>query len=65
VQWHLADDVPILDACERWFAGSVLQQIDLGDHVGFLLEPIDTAQNAASQQLTFQQAREIEPGHKP
>ena len=65
VSWHWAHGVPILDACGRWFAGSVLEQIDLGDHVGFLLEPIDTEQNASSQQLTFQRARDIEPGHKP
>jgi len=65
VSWHFAHGVPILDACRRWFAGSVLEQIDLGDHVGFLLEPIDTEQRAASEQLTFQQARDIEPGHKP
>jgi flavin reductase (DIM6/NTAB) family NADH-FMN oxidoreductase RutF len=65
VRWHLADGVPVLDACERWFAGSVLNQIDLGDHVGFLLEPIDTRQSATSEQLTFQKARDIEPGHPP
>ncbi len=65
VSWHWAHGVPILDACQRWFAGSILEQIDLGDHVGFLLEPIDTEQNASSQQLTFQRARDIEPGHKP
>lgn len=65
VRWHFAHGVPILDACQRWFAGSVLDRIDLGDHVGFLLEPIDTEQNGASEQLTFQGARDIEPGHKP
>ena len=65
VSWHYAHGVPILDACERWFAGSVLGRIALGDHVGFLLEPIDTEQNAASAQLTFQEARDIEPGHEP
>jgi flavin reductase (DIM6/NTAB) family NADH-FMN oxidoreductase RutF len=65
VRWHYADGVPILDACDRWFAGSVLEQLDLGDHVGFLLEPLDTEQSAASEQLTFQQARRIKPGHRP
>lgn len=65
VSWHFADGVPILDACRRWFAGSVLERLDLGDHVGFLLEPIETEQNGASEQLTFQRARDIEPGHKP
>jgi flavin reductase (DIM6/NTAB) family NADH-FMN oxidoreductase RutF len=65
VSWHDAHGVPILDACQRWFVGSVLEQIQLGDHVGFLLEPIDTENSAGSQQLTFQQARDIEAGHKP
>ena len=65
VSWHFAHGVPILDACQRWFVGSVLEQIDLGDHVGFLLAPIDTGQDATAEQLTFQHARDIEPGHKP
>jgi flavin reductase (DIM6/NTAB) family NADH-FMN oxidoreductase RutF len=65
VRWHFVRGVPIFDVCERWFAGTVLDQLDLGDHVGFLLEPIDAEQDAISEQLTFQQARDIEPGHKP
>ena len=65
VRWHSAHGVPILDDCDRWFAGSVLEQHDLGDHVGFLLAPLDTEQHGRAEQLTFQQARDIEPGHKP
>lgn len=65
VGWHWRHGVPILDACERWFAGSCIEQIDLGDHVGFLLEPIDTQPAASAEQLTYQDARDIEPGHKP
>jgi flavin reductase (DIM6/NTAB) family NADH-FMN oxidoreductase RutF len=65
VRWHIADGVPVLEACERWFAGSILEQIDFGDHVGFLLEPIDASQQASSEQLTFQNAKDIEPGHPP
>lgn len=65
VRWHSAHGVPILDACQRWFVGAVIREIDFGDHVGFLLDPIDTAPDAGSEQLTFQQARDIEPGHKP
>lgn len=65
VRWHFVSGVPILEGCESWFVGSVLEQIDFGDHVGFLLEPIDTGHEASSEQLTFQNARDIEPGHKP
>lgn len=65
VRWHAAHGVPILEDCERWFAGAVLRQLDLGDHVGFLLEPLDTASGEGVDQLTYQEARDIEPGHKP
>jgi len=65
VRWRFVRGVPVIDACERWFVGSVLEQIDFGDHTGFLLEPIDTGQDASAEQLTFQKARDIEPGHRP
>ncbi len=65
VSWHSEHGVPILDDCERWFAGNGSGRISLGDHVGFLLEPIDAEQGARSEQLMFQEARDIEPGHPP
>jgi hypothetical protein len=30
-----------------------------------LLEPADTGRSAGAEQLTFQHARDIEPGHEP
>ena len=65
VSWHSAHGVPILDGCERWFAGRIIGRISLGDHVGFLLEPIDAEKGAHAAQLTFQEARNIQPGHPP
>ena len=65
VGWRLLHGVPILDACDRWFAGTVLEQIDFGDHVGFLLEPVDLEKASTAEQLTYQRARDIEPGHEP
>jgi flavin reductase (DIM6/NTAB) family NADH-FMN oxidoreductase RutF len=65
VRWRTVHGVPVLADCERWFAGEVLQQIDLGDHVGFLLQPLDAQGDAPAAQLTVQQARDIEPGHEP
>lgn len=65
VSWHWAHGVPILDACERRFVGAVLRHVDLGDHVGLLLDPIDSERRSVSDQLTYQRARDIEPGHKP
>ncbi len=65
VSWHYEQGMPILEACDRWFAGTVREQIELGDHVGFVLEPIDTETARGAEQLTYQLARDIEPGHKP
>lgn len=65
VRWHEVHGVPILDDCQRWFAGRILQRIDFGDHVGHLLQPLDADAHASAGQLTYQQARDIEPGHKP
>ena len=31
--------LPILDRCEHWFVGRVVQRVDAGDHELFLLEP--------------------------
>jgi flavin reductase (DIM6/NTAB) family NADH-FMN oxidoreductase RutF len=33
------DGVPIVAGCD-WFIGNVLDRFDLGDHTGFLLEPV-------------------------
>lgn len=65
VRWHEVHGVPVFDDCNRWFAGSILQQIDFGDHVGFLLAPLDSGTDGAASQLTYQQARDIDPGHQP
>jgi flavin reductase (DIM6/NTAB) family NADH-FMN oxidoreductase RutF len=65
VRWHYVDGVPILDDCARWFTGRLLDRIDLGDHVGHLLEPLRVETGSGSAQLMYQQARDIEPGHEP
>jgi flavin reductase (DIM6/NTAB) family NADH-FMN oxidoreductase RutF len=65
VRWRDVHGVPVLEECQRWFVGSVLQQVDLGDHLGCLLEPLDVETGSPSAQLTYQQARDIEPGHRP
>ena len=56
---------PVLSALENWFAGTILARLDLGDHRGFLLEPIDGEAGQGETPLTFHRARRIEPGHEP
>ncbi len=55
---------PVLERLENWFAGRILARLDLGDHAGFLLEPIDGEAGRSEAPLTYERARSIEPGHE-
>jgi flavin reductase (DIM6/NTAB) family NADH-FMN oxidoreductase RutF len=55
--------LPILRECAHWFAGRVLDRLDLGDHVGFLLEPVQAHRAHPESHFEFQRAKRIEPGH--
>ena len=57
--------VPVLAACERWFGGRVVDKFDAGDHMAFLVEPTVIHNGGPVESLTFQQAKDIEPGHEP
>jgi flavin reductase (DIM6/NTAB) family NADH-FMN oxidoreductase RutF len=65
VEWSDGPDgAPVLARCPNWFGGRVLERIPLGDHVGFLLEPVDGRHGAPGQSAyPFSRASEIEPGH--
>ena len=61
--WHDGPEgLPILDDCERWFVGRVLDRLDGGDHELFLLEPV-AASAGREEDFTFHRAKRIEPGH--
>lgn len=55
--------LPILQDCPNWFVGRVLDRFDLGDHAGFLLEPIAAHEEGGGPYLSFHQAKQIKPGH--
>jgi flavin reductase (DIM6/NTAB) family NADH-FMN oxidoreductase RutF len=64
--WHPGPGgVPILDAAKAWFGGPILEIVDLGDHHGFLLDPVDGDVGDADPDdlFTFQQSRDIKAGH--
>jgi flavin reductase (DIM6/NTAB) family NADH-FMN oxidoreductase RutF len=62
--WHDGPyDVPVLDASPAWFAGAILDRLDLGDHTGLLLEPVATGGRSDGAILTFQQLADLDPGH--
>ena len=64
--WHAGPyELPILDDAAGWFAGTVVSRYDLGDHVGFLLEPtVGSAPDAFEQLVTFSDVRDLDPGHE-
>ena len=62
--WHEGPKgVPLLDEVPNRFVGRVLDRLDLGDHVGFLLEPAEAERRDGFDELGFQEAKAIDPGH--
>jgi flavin reductase (DIM6/NTAB) family NADH-FMN oxidoreductase RutF len=59
------DGVPVLDDAAAWFAGRVLERIDLGDHTGLVLEPIAGERRRWRGQLGLQAVRDLDAGHPP
>lgn len=61
---HGPGGAPLLDGIDAWFAGRIVKRLDVGDHVGLLLDPLDAAApEPPVTPLRFRRAREIEPGH--
>jgi len=57
-------DLPILDECRNWFVGRVLERLDLGDHVGYLLEPEVAHHGETGPEFAFHRAKRIDAGHE-
>jgi flavin reductase (DIM6/NTAB) family NADH-FMN oxidoreductase RutF len=63
--WHEGPaGAPVLDECENWFAGRILQRVDAGDHCALLLDPFEAHAGPDERPFTFHRARRIEPGHE-
>jgi flavin reductase (DIM6/NTAB) family NADH-FMN oxidoreductase RutF len=55
--------LPILTECPAHLIGRVLERLDLGDHVGMLLEPTSVHRDRDSALLMFQALPGLRPGH--
>lgn len=53
----------VLDDCPDWFAGAVLERRPLGDHVGFLLEPVAAAFTGTGA-MPMRDVMDIDAGHE-
>jgi flavin reductase (DIM6/NTAB) family NADH-FMN oxidoreductase RutF len=63
--WHEGPrGLPILDGCDNWFAATILARHNLGDHIAFLLDPIEAHTGTPFDEFTFHRARRIDPGHE-
>jgi flavin reductase (DIM6/NTAB) family NADH-FMN oxidoreductase RutF len=66
VDWRPGPEgAPVINELQNWFAGRILERHDFGDHLGFLLEPIEGEAGRGESTLTFHRAKRIEPGHEP
>jgi flavin reductase (DIM6/NTAB) family NADH-FMN oxidoreductase RutF len=57
---------PVLERCENWFAGRILQRFPAGDHWAYLLAPIAAHSGGRERGFTFHRARvmELQPAHE-
>lgn len=53
----------VLEDAAAWFVGTVLGRVDGGDHVGFLLDPVQWGERRAGSLLRLGDALAIDPGH--
>src|SRR4051812_14540726 len=53
--------VPIVSGCPNWFAGRVLERFELGDHFGFLLEPITVSDGGKAEALFADEVADMKP----
>jgi flavin reductase (DIM6/NTAB) family NADH-FMN oxidoreductase RutF len=63
--WHDGpESVPLLDDLPNRFVGRILERLELGDHTGFLLEPVHVEKGEELDGLMFQDVKDLEPGHE-
>ena len=58
-----AAGTPMIERCPNRFVGRILERRAAGDHVAFLLEPIEAARGAEVRPFPFHRAKRIDSGH--
>lgn len=64
-RWSLGPhDLPVLDDAAAWFVGRVVHRFDLGDHIGFLLDPVAVRlPTSPAAVVTYADVKDFDPGH--
>ena len=64
VDWHPGSTgAPVLAASAAWIEGPVLERVDVGDHMGHLVEPVAGGGGGSRGQLLYSAVRHLDPGH--
>ena len=59
-----AGGVPLLDDAPNRFVGRVEERLPAGDHIAFLLAPVEAEASMGEEEFSFHRAKRIEPGHE-
>jgi flavin reductase (DIM6/NTAB) family NADH-FMN oxidoreductase RutF len=63
-RWHPGPEgVPLPEDSPRLMVGRTIAQEPYGDHVGFLLEPVDATAERPTTGIILEDVDDIEPGH--
>jgi riboflavin-specific deaminase-like protein len=54
----------VLDDVSRWFAGRIIETVETGDHVAFVLQPLAGEAGPWPGQLGLQQVLDLQAGHR-
>jgi flavin reductase (DIM6/NTAB) family NADH-FMN oxidoreductase RutF len=61
-----AGGVPLLSEVADRFAGEIVLQVDVdGDHVAFVLDPVEAIAGDSKPSLRLSEASDVDPGHEP
>jgi flavin reductase (DIM6/NTAB) family NADH-FMN oxidoreductase RutF len=64
-RWHEGPEgCLILEECENWFVGRILERLDLGDHEGILLAPTAVRYGERVPAFQFHRAKRIQAGRE-
>jgi flavin reductase (DIM6/NTAB) family NADH-FMN oxidoreductase RutF len=55
--------VPLLADSPGRLVGEIVDRFDVGDHVGFLLAPLEVSGSSDGRPLSFSDVQDLEPGH--
>jgi flavin reductase (DIM6/NTAB) family NADH-FMN oxidoreductase RutF len=57
------EDVPLLSDAARVMVGRVEERVELGDHTGFVLSPMETHGDKITELLVFSDVKDLDAGH--